>query len=185
MVEYGGIDTSWDAAIPWLANNVVPGNVMGYTSIPQIGLNNVSSALMVGAVVGGGSQVNGMSFERGSKSDYDSWEDLGNPGWGWDSMFKYFKKANSFHFCLKSNDVGHIGSNTDLTEMYRPLPSLHQSLKSKRSTTLPGTKIHTEMAPSKLDFHRGSGRTQVRTIPSARAEYIKHATPTLEKISDG
>lgn len=100
MVEYGGIDTSWDAAIPWLANNVVPGNVMGYTSIPQIGLNNVSSALMVGAVVGGGSQVNGMSFERGSKSDYDSWEDLGNPGWGWDSMFEYFKKANSLHLCL-------------------------------------------------------------------------------------
>lgn len=102
VVEYGGIDTSWDAAIPWLANGVVPGNVMGYSSIPQIGLNNASSSLMVGGVVGGGSQVNGMSFERGSKSDYDSWEELGSPGWGWESMFKYFKKV-IIMLCIPSN----------------------------------------------------------------------------------
>jgi len=49
-----------------------------------------------GAVVGGGSSVNGMFFGRGSAADYDAWERLGNPGWGWENMLKYFKKSVEF-----------------------------------------------------------------------------------------
>jgi choline dehydrogenase-like flavoprotein len=37
----------------------------------------------------------GMVFDRASKADYDSWEELGNPGWGWDGLFPYFKKVLS------------------------------------------------------------------------------------------
>jgi choline dehydrogenase-like flavoprotein len=37
----------------------------------------------------------GMVFDRASKADYNSWEDLGNPGWGWDGLFPYFKKVLS------------------------------------------------------------------------------------------
>lgn len=149
MVEYGGIDTSWDAAIPWLANSVVPGNVMGYTSIPQIGLNNVSSALMVGGVVGGGSSVNGMSFERGSRSDYDSWEDLGNPGWGWESMFKYFKKVGFPVSWLPEKACPTWLRGVRLADTHSPLPLRHQHRPFRQSTTSPGTKIHMGMALSK------------------------------------
>lgn len=31
-----------------------------------------------------------------SKSGFDSWEKLGNPGWGWDSMAPYFRKFHTF-----------------------------------------------------------------------------------------
>jgi choline dehydrogenase-like flavoprotein len=34
-----------------------------------------------------------MNFGRGSKADYDAWEELGNPGWGWDGLFPFFKKS--------------------------------------------------------------------------------------------
>ena len=34
-----------------------------------------------------------MFFDRGARADYDAWVDLGNPGWGWDDLFPYFKKS--------------------------------------------------------------------------------------------
>ncbi|PPJ52201.1 hypothetical protein CBER1_10358 [Cercospora berteroae] len=67
-----------------------------YTSIPQPGLNNRSGTLHTGQVVGGGTVVNAMFFNRGSKEDYDSWEELGNLEWGWKDLLPYFKKSESF-----------------------------------------------------------------------------------------
>jgi len=65
-------------------------------SAPVPGLNNNTFRVTVPAVVGGGSVVNGMGYVRGSKSDYDSWKALGNPGWGWDDLLPYFKKSTTF-----------------------------------------------------------------------------------------
>lgn len=64
-----------------------------YTSIPQPGLDGRTSPLYTGAVVGGGTVVNGMFFARGSAGDYDAWEELGNPGWNWENLLEYFKKV--------------------------------------------------------------------------------------------
>ena len=66
------------------------------TSTPQPQLADQPFPVWVGAMVGGGSLVNGMEFGRGSVADYDAWEQLGNDGWGWDSLFTYFKKSSSF-----------------------------------------------------------------------------------------
>ncbi|KAH7363120.1 hypothetical protein B0T11DRAFT_282129 [Plectosphaerella cucumerina] len=37
-----------------------------------------------------------MVFDRGSKSDYDSWGALGNEGWQWDTLLPYFQKTETF-----------------------------------------------------------------------------------------
>jgi choline dehydrogenase len=37
-----------------------------------------------------------MAFNRGSSSVYDLWESMNNSGWGWNSVFPYFKKYAHF-----------------------------------------------------------------------------------------
>ncbi|KAF9877882.1 GMC oxidoreductase [Colletotrichum karsti] len=97
VVEYGEFDNSWDVAIPYYASNTHPNSMKQLVSIPQPGLNNRTSGVQTGTVVGGGTVVNGMAFDRGSKADYDAWAELGNPGWDWESLFHYFKKSTTFH----------------------------------------------------------------------------------------
>ena len=48
-----------------------------------------------GKIVGGGTKLNRMVFDRGSKSDYDGWETLGNEGWNWEALLPYFKKVGN------------------------------------------------------------------------------------------
>ncbi|KAK6521933.1 hypothetical protein TWF281_002508 [Arthrobotrys megalospora] len=49
-----------------------------------------------GKALGGSSAINFFTWMRGNKQDYDSWEGLGNKGWGWESMLPFFKKVETF-----------------------------------------------------------------------------------------
>ncbi|TVY39898.1 Dehydrogenase [Lachnellula subtilissima] len=63
---------------------------------PQTSLNGRGRPYDTGRGVGGGSLINGMCWTRGGRADYDAWEALGNPGWGWDGMLPYFKKTENY-----------------------------------------------------------------------------------------
>jgi choline dehydrogenase-like flavoprotein len=93
-VEFGEIDNGWDVLLPYNANNLNYADLYNITCVPQPGLDGRNYAVLAGAVVGGGSAVNGMFFDRGSADDYNAWELLGNPGWGWAGMYPYFQKVS-------------------------------------------------------------------------------------------
>jgi choline dehydrogenase-like flavoprotein len=50
-----------------------------------------------GRVLGGSSSINGMIYMRGQAADYDGWRQAGNPGWGWDDVLPYFKRAEDHY----------------------------------------------------------------------------------------
>ncbi len=53
-----------------------------------------------------------MLFDRGSADDYNNWEKLGNPGWGFSSLLPYFKKVSLAKIWLGHSQL------TLLTECY-------------------------------------------------------------------
>jgi choline dehydrogenase len=46
-----------------------------------------------GRGLGGSSSINGLIFIRGQREDYDTWAQLGNSGWDWQSVLPYFKRS--------------------------------------------------------------------------------------------
>jgi choline dehydrogenase len=46
-----------------------------------------------GRVLGGGSSVNGMIYNRGQPADFDQWAQSGNSGWGYADILPYFKRS--------------------------------------------------------------------------------------------
>ncbi len=59
----------------------------------QPGLNGRRGYQPRGKVLGGSSSVNAMIYIRGQREDYDHWAAEGNPGWSYDEVLPYFKKA--------------------------------------------------------------------------------------------
>ena len=67
--------------------------VWNLESVPQAGLNGRRNYQPRGKVLGGSSSINAMIYMRGKPSDYDHWASLGNPGWSFDEVLPFFKKA--------------------------------------------------------------------------------------------
>ncbi|KAL7627358.1 hypothetical protein AAE478_001550 [Parahypoxylon ruwenzoriense] len=83
----------------------VPGNVgledprryeVKLEMVAQEFLDGKSRTISQGKAVGGSTIINGLVWTRGSAADFDAWERLGNPGWGWSDLLPYFQKSEKY-----------------------------------------------------------------------------------------
>ncbi|KAI0010848.1 putative GMC oxidoreductase [Xylariaceae sp. FL0662B] len=67
-------------------------------SVPQVNLQNQTTAVLAGNLVGGSSAINAMMTVRGSSEDYDRWGSFfsNSSSWSWDGLLPYLKKATNF-----------------------------------------------------------------------------------------
>ncbi|MEM7564093.1 MAG: GMC family oxidoreductase N-terminal domain-containing protein, partial [Pseudomonadota bacterium] len=108
-IGYG--KTFFDPAVNWM-----------YQTEPDPGINNRSSYWPRGKVIGGSSSINAMVYIRGQQHDFDDWEAMGNPGWGWRDVLPYFKKSetNSEGGNEFRGDAGPLYVN-NVSDQYHPL----------------------------------------------------------------
>jgi choline dehydrogenase len=64
-----------------------------FMTTPQEKMGGAEVYIPRGKVLGGSSSINGMVYIRGHRTDYDDWAAMGSPGWDWDGVLPYFKKA--------------------------------------------------------------------------------------------
>ncbi|RWS32018.1 Glucose dehydrogenase-like protein 2 [Leptotrombidium deliense] len=97
LLEAGGYET-YQSEIPMMAARLQLSEWdWKYKTVPQKyacqGMKNHQSAWPRGKILGGCSSLNYMLYVRGNRKDYEIWERLGNPGWGYDDLFYYFIKS--------------------------------------------------------------------------------------------
>ncbi|KAK4993384.1 hypothetical protein LTR66_006019 [Elasticomyces elasticus] len=99
-----------------------------FTTVPQPGARNRVFPATRGKVLGGSSALNLMTWDRASIADYDAWEELGNPGWNWDSMIASMEKSENFvrtNGTYGFNGVGYGGPIQTLVNQYVPSQQLN------------------------------------------------------------
>lgn len=94
LLEAGGSDMH-----PWVRMPIGYGKAFyhpdlnwRYTTEPEPNLADRKIYWPRGRVLGGSSSINAMVFIRGQREDYDGWERLGNPGWGYRDVLPVFKR---------------------------------------------------------------------------------------------
>lgn len=63
-----------------------------YRTQPEQGLAGREIYQPRGKVVGGSSAINAMVYVRGQPEDFDGWERMGNPGWGWGEVLASYRR---------------------------------------------------------------------------------------------
>jgi len=111
-------------------------NSWHYETVPQDGFNGRRGFQPRGKALGGSSAINAMIYARGPRSDYDGWEAMGNPGWGFDDVLPYFKRseANALH----RDPVYHgVDGPLSVTSLRSPSPLNDVFLEACQSQGIP------------------------------------------------
>jgi len=156
-------------------------NNWGYQTVPQPGLNGRRGYQPRGKVLGGSSSINAMIYARGHRSDYDGWAAAGNPGWSFDEVLPYFKRAEHNERC--ADDWHGQGGPLNVMDLRSPNPVLADFIEAGRQAGYP---VNPDFNGAQLE---GVGAYQVthrdgERFSAAKAYLAPHRQrPNLEVIT--
>lgn len=159
-----------------------------FTSIPQAALNNRIITQSRGKVLGGTSALNLLIWDRASAPEYDSWGEVGNPGWGWDTMHAAMEKSENFTnpgppIYTETTGYGTEGPINAVVNKYMPksqdawIPTLENLDVELNSVWLNGENVG-------VAYHSSSIDPTEWTRSYSAVEYLPRAGANLEVMTD-
>ncbi len=93
-----------------------------YLSEPIAGLNGRRDYFPRGKIIGGSGSINAMVYSRGQAEDFDTWQALGNPGWGGSDALAVYRSLEDHAFGESPlHGVGGPLHVTDISSEAHPL----------------------------------------------------------------
>jgi choline dehydrogenase len=97
LLEAGPASHPWSRVPVGFARLIVnPKANWLYSSEPETNTNGRSIPVPRGKLLGGSSAINGLAFVRGQAQDFDTWAQMGNQGWSYDSVLPFFKRMERY-----------------------------------------------------------------------------------------
>ncbi len=120
LLEAGAAGGPANMAVPPAWPSLIGSEVdWGYATVQQPAAGGFARRYPRGKVLGGSSSINGMSFIRGHRSDYDEWAASGAAGWGYQDLLPFFKRSET----TESGDRAYRGTHGPM----RVAPARHAS----------------------------------------------------------
>jgi choline dehydrogenase-like flavoprotein len=181
LLEAGGPDSSvllhCPVGLALLANPHWPSYRKfnwAFETVPQPGLNGRRGYQPRGKVLGGSSSINAMIYTRGHRSDYEHWAAQGNPGWGWNDVLPYFKRAENNE---RGADEFHgTGGPLNVMDLRSPNRYSHAFVEAGRQAGFPVTPDFNGAAFEGVGLYQVTQRNGERF--SAAKAYL---TPNLNR----
>jgi len=137
VLEAGGSHKNPLIWIPAMMIGLMPRKIKNWAfeTTPQSKLNGRRTYQPRGKALGGSSSINAMIYIRGVKQDYDSWQQQGCEGWGFDDVLPYFKKSE--HCESGANQLRGQGGPLNVAPVTDPSPINECFLKASDELGIP------------------------------------------------
>jgi choline dehydrogenase-like flavoprotein len=160
---------------------------------PQAAANNRTITHNRGKVLGGSSAINLLIWNRASRREYDVWEELGNKGWNWESMFPAMLRAENFQrkdgiAQYGEDGIGHGGPvETALLENPPPhvqacIPTLESLGLEQNLESLNGDSLGTMYQPATHHLSNHTRSYSVDYLPRAGNNLVLMTNTTVAKL---
>jgi choline dehydrogenase len=171
LLEAGPRDTN-----PWIHIPLGYGKLFtdlrtnwAYQSEPEPHLDNRIIYNPRGKVLGESSSINGLVYVRGQREDFDGWCSIGNPGWGFDDVLPYFKRAEDQ---ARGGDAWHgTGGPLSVTDPTEPHPICDAFIEGAEELQIPRNVDFNGAAQEGAGYFQFTARNGLRC--SAAKAYLK------------
>lgn len=132
-----------------------------YQTQPIPGLMDRVNYVPRGKLLGGSSSINAMVYSRGQAGDFDDWQAMGNPGWGWSDVLPVYKRMEDH--ALGAGPYHGAGGPLHVSDISKDVhPLTHRYVKAAQEA---GLSFNPDLNGASLE---GVGYYQINTRDGLR-----------------